>query len=124
MNLCFDEKIKEFSFIRSEDELCVYLRSSGSVVVFLVLYVDDILLMGNDIPRLKDVKAWLGMCFSLKDLGDAAYILEIKIHRDRSRRLIGLSQSAYIDKILKKFSMHDSKKGYVPMNPGITLSKA
>ena len=36
-NLCFDEKIKEFGFIRSEDEPCVYVRSSGSVVVFLVL---------------------------------------------------------------------------------------
>ena len=49
-NLCFDEIIKEFGFIRSEDEPCVYVRFSGSVVVFLVLYVDDILLMGNDIP--------------------------------------------------------------------------
>ena len=123
-NLCFDEKIKEFGFMRSEDEPCVYVRFSGSVVVFLVLYVDDILLMGNDIPTLKDVKAWLGKCFSMKDLGDAAYILGIKIYRDRSRQLIGLSQSAYIDKILKKFSMHDSKKGYVPMIPGMTLSKS
>ena len=52
----------------------------------------------------------------MKDLGDAAYILGIKIHRDRSKRVIGLSQSEYIDKILKKFSMHDSKKGCVPMN--------
>ena len=93
-NLCFDEKIKEFGFIRSEDEPYVYVRSSGSVVVFLVLYVDDILLMGNDIRTLKYVKAWLGMCFSMKDLGDVAYILGIKIHHDQSRRLIGLSQSA------------------------------
>ena len=54
-NLCFDEKIKEFGFMRSEDEPCVYIKISGSVVVFLVLYVDDILLMGNDIPTLKDV---------------------------------------------------------------------
>ena len=60
----------------------------------------------------------------MKDLGDATYILGIKIHCDRYRRLIDLSQSAYIDKILKKFGMHDSKKGCVPMNPGITLSKS
>jgi hypothetical protein len=123
-NLCFDEKIKEFGFIRSEDEPCVYVRSSGSVVIFLVLYVDDILLMGNDISTLKDVKAWLGKCFSMKDMGDATYILGIKIYRDRSRKLIGLSQSTYIDKILKKFSMQDSKKGCIPMNPGMPLSKS
>src|SRR4051812_6932411 len=40
----------------------------------------------------------------MKDLGEATYILGIKIYRDRSRRLIGLSQSTYLDKILKKLS--------------------
>nr|GFB95511.1 retrovirus-related Pol polyprotein from transposon TNT 1-94 [Tanacetum cinerariifolium] len=67
--------------------------------------------MGNNIPRLKEVKDYLGNCFSMKDLGEAAYILGIKIYRDRSRRLIGLSQSTYVDKILKKYNMHNSKKG-------------
>ena len=60
----------------------------------------------------------------MKDLGEAAYILGIKIYRDRSKRLIGLSQSAYIDKVLKQFSMQDSKRGYLPMSHGITLSKS
>jgi hypothetical protein len=39
----------------------------------------------------------------VKDLGEAAYILDIKIYRDRSKRLIELSQDAYIDKILNRF---------------------
>nr|GFA96506.1 hypothetical protein [Tanacetum cinerariifolium] len=60
---------------------------------------------------LKEVKDYLGKCFSMKDLGEAAYILGIKIYRDRSRWLIGHSQSAYIDKILKKYNMYNSKKG-------------
>ncbi|GJT97503.1 hypothetical protein Tco_1093021 [Tanacetum coccineum] len=47
--------------------------------------------------------------------GRSAFILGIKIYRDRSPRLIGLNQSAYIDKILKKFSMQNSKKGFIPM---------
>ena len=51
----------------------------------------------------------------MKDLGEASYILGIKIYRDRSKRLIGLSQSAYIDKVLKRFNMQNSKKGYLPM---------
>ncbi|GJU76399.1 retrotransposon protein, putative, ty1-copia subclass [Tanacetum coccineum] len=91
-NLCFHEKVTQFGFSRSEDESCIYVKVSGSVVVFLVLYVDDILLIGNDIPKLQSVKDWLGKCFAMKDLGDAAYILGIKIYRDRSKRLIGLSQ--------------------------------
>ena len=48
-NLRFDEAIKDFGFIKNEDEPCVYKKVSGSAVVFLVLYVDDILLIGNDI---------------------------------------------------------------------------
>jgi hypothetical protein len=59
----------------------------------------------------------------LKDLGEAVYILGIKIYRDRSKRLIGLSQDAYIDKILNWFNMQDSKKDFLPMSHGITLSK-
>src|SRR4051794_27842003 len=59
----------------------------------------------------------------MKDLGEAAYILGIKIYRDRSRRLIGLSQSTYLDKVLKKFRMDESKKGFLPMLLGKTLSK-
>ena len=123
-NLRFDESVKGFGFVKYEDEPCVYKKISGSATVFLVLYVDDILLIGNDIPTLQNVKSWLGKCFSMKDLGEAAYILGIKIYRDRSKRLIGLSQSTYIDKVLKRFSMQDSKRGYLPMSHGISLRKS
>lgn len=123
-NICFDEKVKEFGFSKSKDEPCVYVRASGSAVVFLVLYVDDILLIGSDVTTLQEVKTWLGSCFSMKDMGEAAYILGIKIYRDRSKRLIGLSQSTYIDKVLKRFKMQDSKKGNLPMLHGMALSKS
>ena len=59
----------------------------------------------------------------MKDLGEAAYILGIKIYRDRSRCLIGLSQSTYLDKVLKRFNMEGSKKGTLPTAYFITLSK-
>ena len=62
-------------------------------------------------------------CFSMKDLGEATYILGINIYRDRSRRLIGLSQSTYLDKVLKKLKMDQSKKGFLPVLQGIKLSK-
>ena len=122
-NLCFHEKVKEFGFSRSEDESCVYVKASGSIVTFLVLYVDDILLMGNDIPTLQNVKAWLGKCFAMKDLGEAAYILGIRILRDRKRKLIGLSQCTYLEKVLKRFNMENSKKGELPIQSNTKLSK-
>ena len=93
--------VKGFGFCQNEEKPCVYKMESGSAVVFLILYVDDILLIGNDIPMLQSVKTSLNNNFSMKDLGEAAYILGIKIYRDRSKRLIGLSQDTYIDKVLK-----------------------
>ena len=77
--------------------------------------MDDILLIGNDIEFLDSIKGYLNKSFSMKDLGEAAYILAIKIYRDRSRRLIRFSISTYFDKILKEFKMDQSKKGFLPV---------
>ena len=51
----------------------------------------------------------------MKDLGEASYILGMKIYRDRSKRMLGLSQFTYINTVLKMFSMENSKKGYLLM---------
>ncbi|GKA08440.1 retrotransposon protein, putative, ty1-copia subclass [Tanacetum coccineum] len=110
-NKRFDDEIKKFCFTQNHDEPCVYLKASGSNVTFLILYIDDILIMGNNISMLQGVKSYLGRCFPIKDLGEAAYILGIKIYRDRSWWLIGLCQSDYIEKILKRYHMENSKRG-------------
>ncbi|RVW95173.1 Retrovirus-related Pol polyprotein from transposon TNT 1-94 [Vitis vinifera] len=60
-------------------------RQCGSKYIFLVLYVDDILLATNDISILHDTKRFLSKHFEMKDLGDASFVLGIQIHRDRSR---------------------------------------
>nr|GEV72306.1 retrotransposon protein, putative, Ty1-copia subclass [Tanacetum cinerariifolium] len=122
-NKRFDDEINKFGFTQNRDEPCVYLKASGSNITFLILYVDDILIMGNNILMLQDVKSYLGKCFAMKDLDEAAYILGIKIYRDRSRRLIGLCQSAYIEKILKRYYMENSKRGSIPMQEKLRLSK-
>jgi ATP-binding cassette subfamily B (MDR/TAP) protein 1 len=114
--------VKGFGFMQSEEEPCVYKKASGSSVVFLFLYVDDILLIGNDIPMLEAAKTSLTNSFSMKDLGEAVYILGIKTYRDSSKRLIGLIHDTYIDKVLKRFNMEEVKKGFLPMSHGIRLS--
>ena len=96
---------------------------SGSSVAFLILYVDDILLIGNYIEFLDSIKGYLNKNFSMKDLDEASYILGIKIYRDRMRRLIGLSQSTYIDKVLKKFIMDQSKKRFLSVLQCVNLSQ-
>ncbi|GJW07825.1 putative RNA-directed DNA polymerase [Tanacetum coccineum] len=123
-NKRFDEEIKRFGFAQNLDEPCVYQKASGSNVTFLILYVDDIIIMGNHILSLQSIKNYLGKCFSMKDLGEAAFILGIKIYRDRSKRLIGLCQNAYMDKILKRYKMDNSKRGHIPMQERLDLNKS
>ena len=109
-----DSVIKAYGFIQTFGEACIYKKVSGSSVAFLILYVDDILLIGNDTKFLNCIKGYLNKNFSMKDLDEAAYILGIKIYRDRSRRLIRLSQSTDLDRILKEFKMDQSKKEFLP----------
>ena len=73
-NLHFDEVIKDFGFVQTYGEVCIYKKVSGSNVAFLILYVDAILLIGNDIDLLNSVKSYLNNKFSMKDLGEASYI--------------------------------------------------
>jgi hypothetical protein len=113
-----------FGFTKNPNEACVYKKVSGSTIAFLVLYVDDIFLIRNNVPFLNKVKYYLKSKFSMKDLGEAAYILGIKIYRYRTRHLIGLSQDTYLDKVVKRFHMENSKKGMLPMITGKPLSKA
>ncbi|GJY16763.1 retrotransposon protein, putative, ty1-copia subclass [Tanacetum coccineum] len=121
-NKRFDEEIKRFGFAQNLDEPCVYQKASGSNVTFLILYVDDIIIMGNHIPSLQSVKNYLGKCFAMKDLGEAAFILGIKIYRDRSKQLIGLGQNAYMDKILKRYKMDNFKRRHIPMQEKLDLN--
>ena len=58
----------------------------------------------------------------MKDLGEASHILGIKLLRDRQKRMLGLSQASYIDEILAKYNMQDSKKGFVPFKVRSSLS--
>jgi hypothetical protein len=88
-----------------------------------VLYVDDILLIGNNVGTLSTVRIWLSNQFDMKDLGDASYILGIELWQDRRNRMIRLSQAAYIDKVLARFNMLDSKKGLLPFRHGVPLTK-
>ena len=105
------------------DKSCVYKKNSESAIIFLILYMDDILFIENDIPMLQSIKTWVSQKFFMKDLGEASYILGIKIYRDRSKKMLGLSQSGYIDLMLKRFNVGESKRGYLPIDHGIQLSK-
>ena len=72
---------------------------------------------------LSTVKVRLANTFDMKDLGEASYILEIKLFRDRKRRIKELSQATYIEKVLSRFSIDNCKKGLLPFRHGLVFSK-
>ena len=75
-----------------------------------MLYVDDIVIVGNDLGALSSTKVWLAQQFDMKFIGEANYILGIQILRYRKKMHITLSQASYINKILVHFAIQNSKE--------------
>jgi hypothetical protein len=84
--------------------------------------MDDILLTGNDLELIMATQKWLSFAFKMKDIGHAYYILGVKIQKDRSKRLLSLSQKTYIKRILEHFCMHNSKSIDTPIIKSHILS--
>ena len=80
-----------FGFINNKFDQCIYMKVSGSKFIFMVLYVDDILLASSDVNVLNDTKRLLSANFDMKDLGETSFVLGIEIYPDKSRNLLVLS---------------------------------
>ena len=75
----FYDTIISFGFKKNTVDRCIYLKVSGSKVIFLILYVDDILLATNDLGLLHETKKFLSSNFEMKDMGEASYVIGIEI---------------------------------------------
>ena len=80
----FDTFIQGLGFTRRKADHCVYFKLIGDRVIYLVLYVDDMLLVGNDKEIIQYLKTQLSSKFDMKDLGAENYILGMEIKRDRA----------------------------------------
>ena len=121
--LKFDETIRKFGFKENEEDNCIYAKFRSGKFIFLILYVDDILLASSDVGLLLETKKFLSSNFDMKDLGEASFVLGIEIHRDRTKGVLGLSQKAYLEKVLKKYSMHMCKPSPAPIVKGDRFGK-
>ena len=121
MYLKFHEVIISFDFEENITNQCIYQKVSGSKICFLVLYVDDILLETNDKGLLSEVKKFLSKNFDMKDMGEASYVIDIKIHREGSQGILGLSQETYINKVLERFNMKNCSLSVAPILKGDRL---
>ncbi|GKB82555.1 zinc finger, CCHC-type containing protein, partial [Tanacetum coccineum] len=112
----FDEVVLSSGFHLNQSDKCVYSKfdNSGKGVI-ICLYVDDMLIFGTDQNQVDKTKKFLSSRFSMKDMGEADIILGIKIKRENKG--IVITQSHYIEKILKKFNREDCSPVSTPMDP-------
>ena len=120
--LKFHSVVASYGFVENKVDQCIYCKVNGRKFIFLILYVDDILLASSDLGLLYETKRMLSKNFDMKDLGEASFVLGIEIHRNRSCGLLGLSQRAYVDRILERFNMQQCKPGIAPVCKGDKLS--
>ena len=115
----FDTYIHGLGFVRRKDDHSVYYKQVGEHFIYVVLYVDDMLLVGNNMDVIKEVKTQLFSKFNMKDLSASNLILgmEIKINRK-----LWLNQRKYVETILHRFDMQGCKSIKVPTPVGARLS--
>ncbi|KAI1005121.1 hypothetical protein K3495_g3097 [Podosphaera aphanis] len=116
---CISNSLKAKGFETTTFDPCVFVHPTE--IVFISIYVDDILIFGPDNDFRQHLKTSIGNDFDCKDLGDAKYILGLKIIIHSSG--IRISQQGYSKKILKRFGFTNAHKVGTPLNPNVTLFK-
>jgi hypothetical protein len=105
--------LMEHGFVNAKSDTSLFIYKSGSVVAYFLIYVDDLLLTGNNSGFLHKFKQALAEKFSLKDLGQPSHFLGVEIIPTNSG--LFLTQHHYIRDILHRANMTDSKPVSTPM---------
>ena len=118
-----DTALNDLGLTPTMADNCIYVLREASAILYVLLYVDDLLLISNDLNRLQSIKAELSRRFEMKDLGEAQFILGIQIQRDRAHRRISLTQAEYVKTILSRFNMGESKPAAHPCPQALSYSR-
>jgi len=110
----------KLNYTRSDADHCLYSRIDDTEYTIIGVHVDDLTIATshNNLTRVKDE---LKSCFEMTDLGECQQIVGIEMRRDRGSKTIGLFQSQYIDTILTRFGMENSKLASTPLDPNVKL---
>ena len=110
-HLLHDYLVK-LDFVQSSGDPCLYIKRNGDEVLILLVWVDDIILGSSSTRVLNDMKQKLALKFSMKDLGKLSMFLGIKFEQHDG--CISMSQSHYLENVLKVFGMQDCKPRSTP----------
>ena len=114
-----------FERIHSDARVYILRRQGGNQTkIILILYIDDLLLMGNNLSLISKIKKKLGEAYHMKGLGAAQSYLGIRITRDHTHQCIWIDQEAYIDSALSQFHLMNANNTKTPLPAGVHLTKS
>jgi len=100
----------------------IYIYSKDEVKLIVPIFIDNITLISKDDTAMDSTVQELSKHFKLRDLGATTFLLLVQVKQDLKAYTISLSQSHYIDKLLKCFKMEDCNPVKTPLSPGSDLS--
>ena len=110
-------------FHRNSYDACVYWKlSQKGTYIYLLLYVDDMILVCKDYAEICELKRQLSNEFEMKDLDELKRILGMDVKRDRKKGLLTISQQSYVIKLLEKYNMSGSKAVSTPLASHFRIS--
>ncbi|MCO5600644.1 hypothetical protein L7F22_054759 [Adiantum nelumboides] len=121
--LRFHQCMISLGYTRFQSDANVYSRHSTNVLLFLAIYVDDILILSNSQYAIDKAKGELQASFSMIDMGTLHYCLGIQVLQDPSKGLIRISQQTYIQSLLTKFNMSSCKGVETPLPTSLKLKQ-
>ena len=119
---CWNKRINDFleeqGFMRLRTDSAVYTRGEGKNQVILGVYVDDLVILGEDIQQVLGVKGVLSSEFQMVDFGEVSKVLGIRIMRNAERGTLSMDQAEYVGQIIANFDMAEAKELSTPLSSG------
>jgi hypothetical protein len=122
-NQKLDVFLKNIKFVKSDVNFNVYVMQVRDVKFFIVIYVNDFILVCNNKDKLLQAKEKLSRKFKMKDLSDLHFFLSIEVERDCAQCLLYIKQIGYFKEIFKCFRMKDCRAIKMPLDPKTKLKK-
>lgn len=116
---CLDAYLRGLGFKRSKIDYCLYFLQNNNEKVYLIIFVDDLLICSKDRELLGSIKRKLAVRFRMKDMGQITTYLGININYDYGKGNMTLDQESYIKSLAKKYGIEDAKLYAIPMEQNL-----